>query len=183
MRTTILLFFTLLFTSCERTDKAYKRTSISLPSNQAIYTAGTEIDSISKELTPSAECIPKSILNYLTKNFEAQINKPISEEIKLEKANYQLDNGISIFEVTANSKEANFAANYVGIYKNGNFDFFTSIYQDSVELDLELELTKFEQLDEEYLVTSKTVLNGAINFQRMTFKDTLDQLLWYKIEL
>jgi len=75
--------------------------------------------------------------------------------------------------VTAISTNSKTGLNYIGIYKDGNFDYFTSVYNDSIELKLETKLVKFEDIENEFLVTSMIKVKNTAKYERLSFKDTI----------
>ena len=168
--------------SCE-SERLYNRTSIPLPSNEAIYTFNSNIDSSMVNVKKYKSEIPHSIINHLMKNTENHIKRPLNDNDLIKKSNYKINDEISLFDVIIISENPILGHNYIGIYKIGNFDYFTSTYADSISLDINSEIIRFKETENEYLITYKLIINGQENFQRLTFRDTLNQLQWYKIEM
>lgn len=161
----------------------YKRTSIVLPSSQAIYIKGNNIDTLSNELIPYETLLPKPITQNIYENIESHLNKSTNNLSYLNKKVYAVSTDMNLFVVTAISENAKTGLNYIGIYRNGNYDYFTSVYEDSIGLEIDSKLIKFEEIKNEYLVTSVIEVQNAKRYERLSFKDTSEQLLWYKLEM
>ncbi|AHJ96928.1 hypothetical protein Hsw_1333 [Hymenobacter swuensis DY53] len=73
---------------------------------------------------------------------------------------------------------------FIGLYRNENVDFFTEIraFKDSTITDTSIGITKLEQVGKDYKITYVTRLEGIKKYSRISFRDTVAQLRWYKLE-
>lgn len=162
----------------------YKKTRVHLPSRMDIYTSNEQVDSTAKPLKPDVLSVPF----YISRGVETELARytkgRIDRVYSLKEKSYHLNDTVNAFVMTAILTRPQETVDYVGIYKEGNFDYQTSIvkFADSTATSAHTEITKLESGNKEFKVTYISQSDGHKSVNRISFKDTLNQFLRYKLE-
>lgn len=150
----------------------------------AIFTSNEAVDTLAKPMEISKNYLPK----YIASNIESIVAKHVKGEIKrvfaFKEAMYQVDDKTGAFVASTILIKPRRNIDFIGVYRNNNFDFLTEIYDvaDSSATSSNTVISKIEITNKEYKITYITNMNNISKCSRASFKDTVGQLLWYKLE-
>ncbi|OWP64538.1 hypothetical protein CDA63_03990 [Hymenobacter amundsenii] len=170
--------------ACEREPTTYKKTQIPLPSRMSIFTLNQQLDSTAKPLKPDVLYVPYYISRGVETELARYANGRIDRVYSLKEKSYHLNDTVNAFVITAILTRPQETVDYVGIYKDGNFDYQTSSvkFADSTATSAHTDITKLESGNREFKVTYISKSDGYKSVNRVSFKDMLNQFLRYKLE-
>ncbi|RTQ47772.1 hypothetical protein EJV47_17785 [Hymenobacter gummosus] len=146
--------------------------------------ASRQLDSLARPLEPTETYAPRLISLGIERELARHANGQIKRVYSLKEKTYRIDDSVSAFVVTAVLTKPLETLDFVGVYKPGNFDFWTTIGHatDSLVMPRPTEVTRLEGNRREYKVTFVTQGGPYRMLSRISFKDTANQFMAYKME-
>ena len=178
-------FFTLTFAiclfGCQDSSNSFERTEVGSIYDKFYMNKHAEFDTVALSLLEPVGTIPKSILKQVYEHAEGTSNFEISDQLS-EAKNYPINDRINLMNIILRNEDVSKVGHYLGIYKPGNFDFFSFFYSESDSVSFSCEVVNYDSTNNSHLITTKIIMDGDIYFQRNHFKDTLNQLVFIKID-
>ncbi|MBT9393622.1 hypothetical protein KLP40_10655 [Hymenobacter sp. NST-14] len=173
-----------LFCSCESEVSQYKRTAIRLPASREVYTSGEAVDTVASPLDSVSDYLPRDITQQLESTLASHAGGDIKRVYTFKEKTYPFGDKATAFVASAVLINPRKNVDFIGLYRNDNVDFFTEIraFKDSTTTDTSIGITKLEQVGKDYKITYVTRLKGIKKHSRISFRDTVAQLQWYKLE-
>ncbi|WP_044001497.1 hypothetical protein [Hymenobacter swuensis] len=184
MKYILLALSVYLFCSCESEVSKYKRTAIRLPASRELYTSGEAVDTLASPLDSVSDYLPRDITQQLESILSSYVDGDIKRVYTFKEKTYPFGDEATTFVASAVVINPRKNIDFIGLYRNENVDFFTEIraFKDSTITDTSIGITKLEQVGKDYKITYVTRLEGIKKYSRISFRDTVAQLRWYKLE-
>jgi len=184
MKYILLMLATSLLFGCDSEVKKYKRTAIRLPASRALYTSGESVDTLASPLDSVSDYLPHDITLQLESILANHASSNIKRVYTFKEKTYPFGDEATAFVASAILINPRKNVDFIGLYRNDNVDFFTEIraFKDSSTTDTSTDITKLERVGKDYKITYVTRLEGIKKHSRISFRDTMAQLQWYKLE-
>ncbi|RSK44235.1 hypothetical protein [Hymenobacter perfusus] len=179
----LMLTASLLF-GCDSEVKKYKRTAIRLPASRELYTSGEAVDTVASPLDSVTDYLPRDITFQLESILARHVSGNIKRVYTFKEKTYPFGDEATAFVASAVLINPRKNIDFIGLYRNDNVDFFTEIraFKDSTITDTSTDITKLERVGKDYKITYVTQWEGLKKHSRISFRDTVAQLQWYKLE-
>ncbi|MBC6698303.1 hypothetical protein [Hymenobacter sp. BT190] len=185
-------FALLVLTACDSHPIRYQRTALQLPTGIDSYIPNKYVDTLAQPLLTGTDPVPTSVLTAVKNVMLTKIKTPADSLQQTREATYYINDSVTAFLVQAMVNQPRQYLDCIGLYKrNGNFDFYTHLLHLGSEappdISLSTEISQLNGTRREYQITYISRLmypgKGRIkSHDRISFKDTLNQFLWYKLE-
>ncbi|WP_226269546.1 hypothetical protein [Hymenobacter pini] len=184
MRYILLILTAGLLFGCDSEVKKYKRTAIRLPASREVYTSGEAVDTVASPLDSVSDYLPRDITQQLESILASHAGGDIKRVYTFKEKTYPFGDEATAFVASAVLITPRKNVDFIGVYRNDNVDFFTVIraFKDSTITDTRTDITKLEQVGKDYKITYVTRLEDIKTHSRISFRDTVAQLRWYKLE-
>ena len=157
-----------------------KRSNIGRAPNSSDFGTldGLKLDS-TKNIQTVDENVPGAIKRKIVRDLNATLRRQVnSSEVSFK--NSRLNNeqiGVFVSSFTSSTDIVSYIS--IGVYKENSFDYFT--ITDSSRYAYDVEFFRVDVVDNQISLTYKmTIYRDSIEskFEKMFFKDTLNQIIW-----